>query len=298
MIAALMQKSMVAESSCLFILKGTPMKRLLFVALTLSFSMASAVTETSTGSFSGFEQTAVTASSRSEALITESQYYSLPHKDMTYFDLGTYNQRQKYDSDISKNNRLSNQVFYFNHARGLSQNVALDFNLDYSVRDENSVQGSTGVNSMILGLRSHFNAMGMQWIYGANMGYLPQGELRASDSKAVVTARIGFEETVDIARWGAELVGSSQNTAFFDDQLNLQAFFEMPFVRRFDVGVSAGADINHLSSSAYNNFARVYGDASLDSVSSARLSLRQNNQMKESASLSEAEVGLALTRVF
>ncbi len=77
------------------------------------------------------------AKNRTEALSTESIHYSLPHKDMTHMELGAYNQRQNFrNSFVDGKENLNNQVFYFQHSRGIAENIAMDFNLDYFLRDE------------------------------------------------------------------------------------------------------------------------------------------------------------------
>lgn len=234
------------------------------------------------------------ASNRSQALVTDSMYYSLPHEDMTFLKLGAFNQRENRRDLDSK---MNNQVFFFNHSRGLTENLALDFNLNYFVRDERSSR-STGIEEAAIGARSHFEAAGMNWIYGGNLMYLPEGESLDSSSKVALAARIGFEEAVDIARWGIEAEATTKDSAFFKQSLNLIGFFEIPFVKSFNMGVSAGTDFTKMTSSQQNNFARVYGQYNIDNVSAAQLNLKQTNEKNSDASLTDSEVGIALTRVF
>ena len=246
------------------------------------------------------ETSNIAATNRSQALITDSMHYALPHEDMTYMELGAYNQRQKarLTDATADSNAANNQAFYFKHSRGLYENLALDFNLDYFMQEENAFGRSTGVNEGLLGLRSNFEAAGLTWVYGGNLTYIPDGEYGDADSKVAVAAKIGFEEAVDIARWGFETEASTKDSAFFQNQLNLIGFFEMPFIKNLNMGVTAGADITKISASQQNNFAKVYGQFNLDAVSGAQVSFKQTNQKNESASLSESEIGAALNRVF
>lgn len=239
------------------------------------------------------------AKNRVEALSTESIHYSLPHKDMTYMELGAYNQRQNFkNSFASDKENLNNQVFYFQHSRGLAENIAMDFNLDYFLRDEKATELSSGVNELSLGLRSHFEGFAMKWVYGAHLIYLPDGENLDRSSKLAAAAKIGFEEHVDIARWGAEVEASSKDTAFFQNQLNLIGFFEMPFVKQLNMGVSAALDVTKLSDSEQHNYVKVYGQYVIDPVSAAQLSLKQINEKSSNLAITDTEIGLAMTRVF
>jgi hypothetical protein len=140
--------------------------------------------------------------------------------------------------------------------------------------------------------------MGMNWVYGGNLTYLPDGEFLDKSSKVTAAAKIGFEEAVDIARWGLQFEASTKDSFYFQNQTNLVAFFELPFVKNFNVGVTAGADLTKVSANEQNNFAAAYGQWSIDSVSAAQLNVKQTNQKKYDNSLTESEVGLALNRVF
>ncbi len=138
----------------------------------------------------------------------------------------------------------------------------------------------------------------MKWIYGAHLIYLPEGENRDRSSKLAVAAKIGFEEHVDIARWGAEAEASSKDTAFFQNQLNLIGFFEMPFVKQLNMGVSAALDVTKLSESEQHNHVKVYGQYVIDPVSAAQMSLKQINEKSSGLAITETEIGLAMTKVF
>lgn len=269
------------------------------LAMAQSQSLTIDSTNQSTVTFEKSKETSnIAASNRSQALITDSIYYSLPHEDMTFIELGAFSQRQSTKTFTSSDkSKFSNQVFFFKHSRGLSEDIALDFNLDYFIRDENSAR-ATGVNEALLGARSHFEGLGMNWIYGAHLIYLPDGEALDNSSKLAIAAKIGFEEAVDIARWGIETELSTKDSAFFQNSFNLLGFFEIPFVKTFNMGVSAGADLTKLTASQQNNFAKVYGQYNIDAVSGAQLSLRQVNQKDGDSTLTETEAGLALTRVF
>ncbi len=281
--------------------EGLSMKNLLIclVYFMSAFAWASPETTSSVSTADLAQSIDLSAKSKNEALSTESIHYSLPRLDMTYMELGAYNQRQNFKSSpVEDKTNLNNQVFYFKHSRGLMENLALDFNLDYFLRDEKATALSSGVNELSLGLRSRFEAMEMKWIYGAHLIYLPDGEKMDSTSKLAANATIGFEEAVDIARWGVEAEVSTKDSAFFRDQFNLIGFFEMPFVKQLNMGVSAGMDITKLSANEQNNFVKVYGQYVIDPVSSAQASLRQNNEKSSDLSITETEIGLAMTRVF
>lgn len=280
------------------------MKKFCFIFICFAGLSAAAQFETSNPSESFLKSSEtynLQANSRNQALITDSIYYSLPEEDMTFIELGAFNQRQKAKLNrraVDERDASNNQAFYFKHSRGLYQDLALDFNLDYFMQDENAFGRSTGVNEAMLGLRSHFQYFGMNWIYGGGLTYIPDGEYRDNSSKLAVAAKIGFEEAVDIARWGFEVEGSTKDTAFFQNQLNLMGFFEMPFVKDINMGVNAGADITKVSANQQSNFARVYGQYNIDAVSAAQVNIKQLNQKNGDLSLSESELGLALTRVF
>lgn len=249
------------------------------------------------------ETSNISAASRAQALHTDSVYFSMPREDMTFTEFGAFTQKQKFntaiaDSESTRNNSANNQAFYFKHSRGLTENVALDFNLDYYMKDETAFRNSSGVNEALIGLRSYFEAMDVTWVYGGAFTYLPDGESQDNASKLAVMAKFGFEESVDIARWGAEIAASTKDNVYFQNSFNLIGFFEMPFVKSFDVGVTAGADITRISASEQANFVKAYGQYNIDAVSAAQLRLQQNNVKKDSFSMTESEAGLSLTRVF
>lgn len=249
------------------------------------------------------ETSNISATSKAQALHTDSVYFSMPREDMTYTEFGAFTQKQKFNTDIknseaNRSNSADNKAFYFEHSRGLMENLAVDFNLDYFMKDEAAFRNSSGVNKAMIGLRSYFEAMDVKWIYGGALTYLPDGESNDNSSKLAVSAKIGFEEAVDIARWGAEIAASTQDNVYFQNSLNLVGFFEMPFVKSVDFGVTAGADITRISASEQANFVKAYGQYNIDAVSAAQIHLQQNNTKKDSLSMTESEAGLALTRVF
>lgn len=270
-----------------------------FLSLTASVAMA-AIENTNSTSLSGVSTGALEASSKSEALQTQSIYYSLPRKDMTYLELGAFNQGQDFRTEATGTDRLNNQAFFFNHSRGLTEELALDFNVNYFLRDNNTNYGSTGIGQASLGGRSHFDAMELNWVYGAYLTYLPDGQYLNDGDKFAVTGKIGFEETVDIAKWGLEAQLSTQNTQLFDQTAMFIGFFEIPFVNKVNVGISGGADLARAGNlnTDHNNFARAYAQYAFDKVSAVQANLKQVNQKEDGNSLSETEVGLALNRVF
>ena len=270
---------------------------LFLLAMVSSAAMAASDSVSSTSMSNASASEAISASSRSQALQTESIYYSLPRAEMTYLELGTYTQAQTFRAPNVENTHLANQAFFFNHSRGLTDELALDFGMDYFLRDNASNYGTTGINKASLGARSHFDAMNVSWIYGAAIGYLPENEL-LTNNKFVASGKIGFEERVDIAKWGMETELTTQDSAYFHDQLNLIGFFEIPFARQFNVGVAGGADLEHLSNSDQNNFARAYGQYAIEKVSAVQATLKQSNQKSGNQSLTQTEIGLSLNRVF
>ena len=270
---------------------------LFLLALIPSLVLAATDSVSSTSMSTPAASEGISASSRAQALQTQSIYYSLPRAEMTYLELGTYTQAQTFRSDAADTSRLRNQAFFFNHSRGLSDEVALDFGLDYFLRDNDSNYGTTGINQASLGARSHFDAMDVNWVYGANVGYLPENEM-LTNNKLVLSGKIGFEERVDIAKWGMESEYSTKDSAYFHDQLNLVGFFEIPFAPQFNVGIAGGLDVAHMSNSDQNNFARAYGQYAFEKVSAVQASLKQSNQKSGSDSLTETEIGLSLNRVF
>ncbi len=244
----------------------------------------------------------LSAQSREQALATESLHYSLPRENMSYFEMGGYSQRSNARLTPNQGSEakasLTSQGLYFNHSRGIFETFALDFSLNYAWPEPSAADQYSGINSFGLGARSLFEGLGLTWVYGASATYLPNGELLESNSKTALSAQIGFEERVDIARWGMQTQVSSQNTLFAREQFNLIGFFEIPFVTRLKMGASAGADLRSLGGSDQSNFARIYGRFSLDKVSDAQIALSQTNDQNENIRRSDAEISLAMTRVF
>jgi hypothetical protein len=190
------------------------------------------------------------AKNKAEALQTDSMYYSLPRAEMTFIEIGALTQRQ----NVKGRENLNNQAFFFKHSRGLSDQVALDFGINYFMLDSSSAR-SSGVNETNIGLRSNFQAANIAWVYGANLAYIPNGEFQDTSSRVALTANIGFEEAVDIARWGMQFEGTSKDSLYSQSQAHLIGFFEVPFVQKLNVGVSAGIDATRLNDSEQNNFA-------------------------------------------
>lgn len=283
-------------------LMTTVIAALLIAGVTASAQSESMNMNESTQTFEKSKETSnISAISKAQALHTESVYFSMPREDMTFTEFGAFTQKQKFNTATTNQaagNTANNQAFYFKHSRGLMENIALDFNLDYFMKDETAFRNSSGVNEAMVGLRSYFDAMDVKWIYGGALTYLPDGEALDDGSKLAVSAKIGFEEAVDIARWGAELAVSTKDHVFFQNSFNLIGFFEMPFVKSFDLGVTAGADITRISASEQANFVKAYGQYNIDAVSAAQIRLQQNNTKKDNLSMTESEAGLSLTRVF
>jgi hypothetical protein len=240
----------------------------------------------------------IAAKNKAEALQTESMFYSLPRAEMTFIELGAYTQKQNVKMQTEYRNRnLNNQAFFFKHSRGLNDYVALDFAISYFMLD-GSADRSSGVNETTLGLRSSFEALDLNWVYGGNLGYIPNGEYQDGTSRVALTANIGFEEAVDIARWGVQMEGTSKDSYYSQNQMHLIGFFEIPFVQKLNMGVSAGVDLTRLNGSDQNNFASVYGQYAVEAVSAVQLSLKQINQKSGNSETTDAEVGLSLNRVF
>lgn len=244
----------------------------------------------------------IAARSREQALLTESVYYSLPRENMSSFEMGGYslrtNERRNGNFIFPDESSQRGQGLYFKHSRGVLEKVALDFDLNYAWPDQSASNQYSGINHLSLGGRSLFQGLGLNWVYGGALTYLPNGEINDRDSKTTVSAKIGFEERVDIARWGLETQVSSQNTLFADEQLNLVGFFEIPFITTLKMGASAGADVRSLGTDKQSNFARIYGRYSMDKVSDAQLAVQQTNQQSNILKQSDAEVSLSMSRVF
>ncbi len=248
----------------------------------------------------------IAASSRSEALKTYSAFYSVPKKDMSFFELGGYRQGETVKSNGYNENyvyekqtqNLTNQVFYFNHSRGLTDDVALDFSFDYFMRDASAQSRTTGVNQVSLGARSTFEFLSMNWIYGAHVIYIPNGEVRDSNIKSAAQAEIGFEDNVDIAKWGLQIVPTTRQAMLNKEQMYLQGFFEVPVINALNLGIQGGADMLHLANNEQENYAQFYGQYMIDKVSSVKLFMRERSASLGSNSVTDTEAGLGVTKVF
>lgn len=248
----------------------------------------------------------IVAGSRTEALKTEASFYSVPKKDMSYFELGGYRQGEtvkssgydQYYNLEKQTQNLTNQVFYFNHSRGLTEDIALDFSFDYVMRDASAQTRTTGVNQVSLGARSTFEFLSMNWVYGAHAIYIPNGEVRDSNVKAAVQAEIGFEENVDIAKWGLQLAPTTRQALLNKEQMYLQGFFEVPVVSSVNLGIQGGADMLHLANNEQENYAQFYGQYMIDKVSSAKVFMRERTANLKSTSVTDTEAGLAVSKVF
>lgn len=244
----------------------------------------------------------IAANSRAEALKTESTFYSVPRAEMSFFEIGGYRQSETtrfagYEAEDGKT--YNNQMFYFNHSRGLTDDIAIDFSFDYLMRDSSAQYRTTGVEQVAVGLRSTFDFMDMKWVYGAHAAYIPNGEIANKSTKAVVDGEIGFEETVDIAKWGVQLTPTSRRGLLSGQQMYLNGFFEVPIVNAAILGLQAGADTLHLSKdSEQENYAQFYGQYLFDKVSSAKMFIREKNATMAGRSVTDAEVGLGFSRVF
>lgn len=265
------------------------MKSLITLATLVLISAPSFAAQTTSGSFSP----AITANSRNEALIATSDFNALPREDMTYLEIGGYGQRADFGSSVQNNN-----VFYFEHSRGITDSFALDFNLDYTAKDSSATTGSTGISRSALGGRSNFASLGMNWIYGANLVYVPETRLRGSGRELAIAGQFGFEENVDIATWGLQIDVSSENTNYSTSQSNFTGFFEMPFVANFNMGLSGGIDLASIDAETQRNHAKIYGKYSVDRVSAVQVFAKQQNEKINSNDSTSNEMGLALSRVF
>jgi len=273
-------------------------KKILVLSAVFIGQVALAQSSVSSLSAGSITRDAVAAGSRSEALKTESSFYSVPRQDMTYFEVGAYNQRQNYSVN-QEDTKTNDQAFFFQHSRGLTEDLALDFGFNYFMHDQNSRNNSTGINRISLGGKSTFEGIwGLSWVYGAHVAYLPQGENSTSDSKAIILGQIGFEERVDIARWGLQFAPTTEDGIFSKDQFTFEGFFEIPVVRSFDLGIQGGADLAHLTDQEQENYAQFYGQYGFDKVSAAKVFLRQRSakSFEQTASLTEA--GLSISKVF
>lgn len=241
----------------------------------------------------------IAASSRFEALKTDSAFYSVPKKDMSFFELGGYRQGEIVKTNgYSEKQNLTNQVFYFNHSRGLTDEAALDFSFDYFMRDASAQTRTTGINQVSLGARSTFEFLSMNWIYGAHVIYIPNGEARDSKIKAAVQAEIGFEENVDIAKWGLQIVPTTRQAMLNKEQMYLQGFFEVPVINALNLGIQGGADMMHLANDEQENYAQFYGQYMIDKVSSVKLFMRERSASLGSSSVTDTEAGLGVSKVF
>ncbi len=258
--------------------------------------MSMPATTANTESHAKLSNEPIAASSRSEALKTDSAFYSVPKKDMSYFELGGYRQGETTKEMQTQN--LTNQVFYFNHSRGLTEDIALDFAFDYVMRDASAQTRTTGVNQVSLGARSTFEFLSMNWIYGAHAIYIPNGEARDSRIKSAVQGEIGFEENVDIAKWGLQLVPTTRQAMLNKEQMYLQGFFEVPVINSLNLGIQGGADMLHLANNEQENYAQFYGQYMIDKVSSAKVFMRERTANLNSTSVTDTEAGLAVSKVF
>lgn len=231
---------------------------------------------------------------RADALSTDSIYYSLPQANRSMIEIGGYSQDRKSSGTSAE---MKSNVFNFKQTKGLSNNVAVNFGLDYFLVDESSSTYSSGISEITLGARSSFLSSGLKWIYGMNVSYI--GNDDASDGTNVIiggAAKIGFEKNSSNSRWGLETEATTKNNTYTSNRINLVGFFEFPFFRQITIGTAAGLDMTSFNLDKQNSFGKIYSQYELDSSAAVQLMVKQSVESRRSQS--ETQAGLALNKVF
>lgn len=247
---------------------------------------------TSTGMASATKSAVVR---KSDALSTQSIYFSLPKDFGSITQVGGYNKNQS----LKGGEDFQSQIFYFSHSYGVSEELALDLSLDYLLADKDS-NASSGIDVAAATARSSFKALGVNWVYGGSLLFLSnESQDSSASSEAGLAAKIGFEETSGVARWGVETEVTSKDSTYYDNQWNLIGFFEMPFFKELTLGANAGIDFIGFDGAPKNSFGKLFAEYALDASSAAQLSLKQIAEESDGfASLSETQVGVGLNKVF